>query len=485
MTNNRGPLTPAEIARMTPEQRGRYVAATRSKLRPPFDARRLSHEAGYRYVSSRAKRNALRTPRRVGKTVHEAIRKLNINFTPPYANQLYVTDTLKNAKRRIWPTLKKLNRELRLGGEPNEVEAFMRFPNLPNEPIIYLGGAKDQSELDKLRGYEGGFKHVTIDEAQSIRQSIMTELVDDVIEPSLMDYNGSLDMVGTPGPICAGYFYDIDVGAQREGWEHYFWRVQDNPFLAIKSGVSTDEYLRALRERRKWTETTPAYVRQYLGQWVTDSDSLALHYDALRNACAPEEGPQPGWKYVLAFDIGYDDADAIAVLGWAPHERKLRLLKEVITRKQGITDLGNQLRMLWNIWRPFKLVGDLGALGKKIGEELHTRWQLPVEPADKNRKAEHVGLLDDALVTGAFLAPPNSVFAEDCAIIQWDDDAKEKGILRFDPSYHSDIVDAVLYGYRAAWHFLENETVPEATVFDNPVLKSLLKPRGADVPDYR
>jgi len=479
------PLTLAELQHATPQQRARYVAAVKSQRHPPFDAKRLSHEAGYQYVKSVHRRNALRTPRRVGKTVHEAIRKLNINFTAPFANQLYVTDTLKNAKRRIWPTLKKLNRELRLGGEPNEVEAFMRFPNLPNEPIIYLGGAKDQSELDKLRGYEGGFKHVTIDEAQSIRQSIMTELVDDVIEPSLMDYNGSLDIVGTPGPICAGYFYDIDVGEQRDGWEHYFWKVQDNPFLALKSGISTDEYLRQLRERRKWTESTPAYVRQYLGQWVTDTDSLALHYDRVRNACAFEEGPQPGWKYVLAFDIGYEDADAIAILGWAPHERRLRLVKELITRKQGITELGNQLKMLWNIWHPFKVVGDLGALGKKIGEELKTRWQLPVEAADKARKAEHVGLLDDALVTGAFLAPPTSVFAEDCAIIQWDAEAKEREILRFDPSYHSDIVDAVLYGYRAAFHFLENPHKPEPTIFDSPVLKSLLTPRNPDGPDYR
>jgi len=479
------PLTLSELQRLSPETRGRYVAAMRSKRHPPFDAQKLSHAAGYNYVKAKTKRNALRTPRRVGKTVHEAIRKLDINFTPPFANQLYVTDTLKNAKRRIWPTLKKINRERKLGGEPNEVEAFMRFPNLPNEPIIYLGGAKDQGELDKLRGYEGGFKHVTIDEAQSIRQSIMTELVDDVIEPSLMDYNGSLDIVGTPGPICAGYFYDVDVGSMREGWEHYFWRVQDNPFLALKSGISTDEYLRQLRERRGWTETTPAYVRQYLGQWVTDSDSLALHYDAARNACGWQEGPEPGWKYILCFDIGYDDADAIGVLGWAPHERRLRLVKELITRKQGITELGNQLRMLYNIFKPFHLVGDLGALGKKIGEELRTRWQLPVEAADKNRKAEHVGLLDDALLTGAFAAPPNSVFAEDCAIIQWDAEAKKMGVLRFDEPPHSDAIDMVLYGYRAAWHFLENPTTPEKTIFDSPTLKALLRPRNVDAPDYR
>ena len=141
---------------------------------------------------------------------------------PPYANQLYVTSTLKNAKRLIWPTLKKLNTKYALGGVPNETEAFMRFPNVENEPVIYLGGAKDKEEIEKIRGYEGGIKRAAIDEVQAIRASILTTLVDDIIEPSLFDYDGTLSLVGTPGPVLAGYFYEADEGEQRHAWEHFF-----------------------------------------------------------------------------------------------------------------------------------------------------------------------------------------------------------------------------------------------------------------------
>ena len=176
--------------------------------------------------------------------------------------------------------------------------------------------------------------------------------------------------------------------------------------------------------------------------------------------------PVKGWKYVIAFDIGFEDADAIAVLGWAPGERKLRLVREVIRAKQGITELGNELRLLWNVFHPQRLVGDLGALGKKIGEELQSRWGLPVEAADKQRKAEHVALLDDALRTSAFAAPPDSRFAEDCAIIQWDADEKAKGRLTFEGAYHSDIADAVLYGFRVAWHWIEEIAPPPMTEID-------------------
>ena len=477
-------MTAADLRRAAIREKAKRDARAREAGDAAFDAGPLCHDAGRRYVKTRGKRTVLRTPRRVGKTVHEGLRLLDGVFAPPFGNQLYVTDTLKNAKRRVWPTLRKLNQRLNLGGVLNETEAFIRFPSLPNDPHIFMGGAKDQSEIDKIRGYEGGFKRVIIDEAQSIRQSIMTELVDDVIEPSLMDYNGELDVVGTPGPIAAGYFYDIDVGDQKDSWDHFFWRIEDNPFLAEKSGISTEEYLRALRERRKWSEQTPAYVRQYLGQWVTDSDALALHYSRALNACDWQQGPEPGWRYVLAFDIGFEDADAIAVLGWAPYEKRLRLVKERITRKQGITELGQQLVAEYKLFKPLKVVGDLGALGKKIGVELEQRWQIPVEPADKARKAEHVGLLDDGLITGAFLAPPDSVFAEDCALIQWDAEAKAKGILRFDEAIHSDIVDAVLYGYRAALHWTERGEPPVKTIFDNEHLKRMLQNPNPDRPNY-
>lgn len=414
---------------------------------------------------------------------------------PPYANQLYVTSTLKNAKRLIWPTLKKLNTKYGLGGVPNETEAFMRFPAVENEPVIYLGGAKDKDEIEKIRGYEGGLKRAAIDEVQAIRAGILTTLVDDIIEPSLFDYDGTLSLVGTPGPVLAGYFYEADEGQQRHAWEHFFLDMRANPHLQAKSGKAPEQILAELRDRRRWAEDNPTYLREYCGRWVTDSDALALHYDRQRNACERQDAPLPGWRYILVFDIGFDDADAIGVLGWAPHDRRLRLVKEVITRKQGITELGNQLQAVERVFRPERIVGDLGALGKKIGAELQVRWGLNVEAADKQRKAEHVGLLDDALITGSFLAPADSVFAEDCAIVQWDADAKAKGVLVFDDSYHSDIIDAVLYGYRLAQHWEEaDEPLPpsgdelrEARVA--AALRKARKPtfdqdRGGGEPDF-
>lgn len=406
------------------------------------------------FVNSAAKRQVAECSRRAGKTTGIAVKLLRAARSEPFTSVFYVAPTLKQARRSVWPVLKRLNAEHGLGGRPNEVDGYIAFPELATAPRIYIAGAKDAGEIDSLRGILPPPKLAIIDEGQSIRPSMWAQLVDDVLEPALTDYDGVLAVAGTPGAVKAGYFYGLCRGDVAGAWEHHRWTMRENPWLQKMSGRPIDEMLREVRERHGWTEDNPTYRREYLGEWVSDTGALMLHYDRARNGCE-WAGPQDGWTYVLAFDIGYEDADAITVLGWPRHDRRVRKVAEKVTRKQGITELGDQLRALYHQYAPVRLVGDMGALGKKIGAELHSRWGLPVEPADKTRKAEHVALLDDALLTGHFLAPPDSRFAEDCALLQWDADARAKGELKESPAYHSDVADSVLYGFRACHAYLE------------------------------
>lgn len=441
--------------------------------RGEFSAEALCHPAQRRFVRSRAKRKVARCGRRSGKTTGIAVDLLEGALEPPFGNQLYVTMSLKNARRLVWPTLRKLNQHFELGGVVNETEAFMHFPRLPNDPHIFLGGANDAAEIDKLRGYEGGLKRAVLDEAQSIRQSLVGTLIDDVIEPALMDYDGQLVVVGTPGPVCAGYFYDLDVGERRGAWEHHAWTAFDNPFLAAKSGKSVEELLSKLRADRNWTEQTPTYRREYLGLWVTDIASLVYRYDRDRNHCDWQDGPQPGWTYVLGLDLGFDDSDAIVLLGWPKHSRVVHLVYEDVAPKQTLTPLFEKVTALWQRWRPIGGVGDTGGLGRKIVEELQARFKVPVEAAEKTRKAEHVELLNDAMVTGAFMAPRDSRFADDTQRLQWDPEAKAKGVLKESDKFHSDVTDAALYAYRRCRHYLEQDAPKPSDPIDEMRAKRL------------
>lgn len=441
---------------------GRVVDELRAdKVRASFDVAKLCgrNEKQLRFVQSRARRLVARCSRRSGKTTGVDYRMLDISREPPFAPQLYVTLTRLNAKQIVWSELLRLNHDHQLGGEPNHSELILRMPQGAD---IVLAGANNEREIAKIRGKR--FKGATIDEGQSVPPRIMVPLVNDVIGPTLLDYQGYLAITGTPGPVLAGYFYEADQGTTSGRYERHSWTLEDNVYLPARmAGKSVAEILAEVRAEHRWTLDNPTFRREYLGEWVRDDDALVLHYDAARNACDWQDKPLPGWRYVLAFDIGFDDADAIAVLGYPPHDARLRLVKERVVAKQGISELAGQLREEVETFRPGKVVGDLGGLGKKIAEEIRRRWAINVEAADKNRKVEHVALLDDALRTGAFLAPPDSRFAEDCAVVQWDVDQRARGVLKIATLPHSDIADAVLYGYRAAYHWTERPKPVEPT----------------------
>lgn len=429
--------------------------------RAEFSSRALAFGPQLAFIASKAKRKVARCSRRAGKTTGIAIGLLEAAIRPPFANQVYVTISLKNAKRLVWPVIKRLNDHYQLGGVANDTEGFIRFPGLPNEPHIFLGGAKDRGEIEKLRGYEGGAKRAVIDEAQAMRTVLLQELIDDVLEPALFDHDGELDVIGTPGPVRAGYFYEIDVGRHADAWEHYRWTLRENPYLERKSGKAPEVILAELRQRRGWTEDNPTYRREYLGEWVDDAGALVLHYDGHRNGY--DVVPQLD-SYVIGVDIGLDDADAIAVLGWSKDGPDLYLVEEHVRRGATVSDLAERLGAFIAKYKPIKVVADFGGLGKKIGEELTRRWGLVVEAAEKQRKVEHVALLDDALITGRFKARPDSTFAGDCALVQWDSDARARGIQRIADEPHSDIADAVLYAYRTAGHHWHRAPEPEPTL---------------------
>ena len=440
----------AELARITQEMQRRERVA---KWRPEA----LAFGPQRRFLEDKSKRKAACCSRRSGKTVSDALDLLFGATTAPWANQEYITLSLKNARRLVWPELVHFNREFSLGGVPHNDEE-MRFPHLPGCPTIYIAGCKDKEEIEKARGIK--VKKAIVDEAQSIRPSILKPLIDDVIEPSLLDFDGQLIITGTPGPIKAGFFYDITQGAQASGWSQHAWTLLDNPHLQRQSGKPPQQIIAELLERRKWTRDNPTFVREYLGRWVTDLDALVLHYDARRNGeCV---GPEwlAGWTYVVAVDLGMRDADAIAVLGWAPHSQVIHVVYQDVVRKQSISVLGDKVKAVYDKYRPVGVVVDFGGLGAKIGDELQGRWQLPVKAAVKTNKAANLALLDDALLTGQLRARDGSPFADDCATTQWDQDARARGEQAIDDSTHSDIIDAVLYGYRECKAWCED--APEA-----------------------
>lgn len=380
--------------------------------------------------------------RRSGKTVACAAHLIHTAINNPNTICLYITLSRNNAKKIIWRDLNGINENFKLNGTTDNTELSMQFTN---GSIIYLTGCKDASEVEKFRGLP--IKLCYIDECQSFR-SYIKELIDDVIAPALMDYAGTLCLIGTPGPVPAGYFHECAV--ESDVWSKHHWVFQDNPHIALKSGKTHQELLDRELKRRGVAINDPSIQREWYGKWVLDSDSLLLHYSQDKNHYTSLPLLPPGHKYhyILGVDIGFKDADALAVLAYSDHDHTTYLVDEVITTKQGITELVEQIQALRAKYDIYKIIMDMGALGKKIGEEIIRRHQIPVEAADKTRKMENIEILNDALRTGQFKAKGASRFAQDSYLIEIDRDKSKPDRIVVSDRFHSDIADAVLYAFK-------------------------------------
>ena len=140
--------------------------------------------------------------------------------------------------------------------------------------------------------------------------------------------------------------------------------------------------------------------------------------------------------------------DALAVVAWNDESPTTYLVEEIITAKQDITGLVEQITALTKKYDIGKMTMDAGGLGKKVAEELRRRHHIPVQDADKAKKQQTVEFLNDALRLGKFKAKSDSRFVSDSYQIQidWDKTTPDKIVIK--KSHHSDIIDAVIYAFK-------------------------------------
>ena len=438
---------------------GAYVKVLPPKPVGPFKLSEFLFDKQLRFVEDPRPFKIAVCSRRAGKTIACAADLIQTAIDNPSSVCLYITLSRNNAKKLIWRELQKINRVYALGGTEDQTELSMSFPN---EAIIYCSGAKDGSEIEKFRGL--ALKKAYIDECQSFREYIR-ELIDDIISPALLDNAGTLCLIGTPGPIPAGYFAEVAGAVQdqkkaSEAWAHHGWTFFDNPFIPAKAGVDHQALLNRELNRRGVTQDDPSIQREFFGRWVLDSDSLWIKYETAKNNY--DKLPEGKYNYIMGIDLGYMDADALAVIAWSEEHSTTYLVEEVVMEKQGMTELVDQIKHLNTVYPISKMVIDEGGLGKKLAEEMRRRHHLPVQAADKVRKQENVAFLNDSLRTGKFKAKANSKFAQDSWLVEIDWDKSTPDRIKISDKYHSDIIDAVLYAFKESSAFTYQETKAKA-----------------------
>jgi len=405
----------------------------------------------HHFVEDKSKFKAAYCSRRSGKSVAAAAMLVTTALDTAGCNALYITLNRLSAKRIIWKELLRFNREFNLNAAENASELTLTFQN---GSTIYLSGAKDASEIEKFRGMH--LKLTVIDEAQAFR-SYLVDLIDEILVPASYDYNGQVVMIGTPNAACAGAFYDscFNKGRMR-GWSVHKWTMLDNPFIKLKSGKDPEEIIQEELKRKGLSEEDPAHQRENRGLWVRSNDSLVYKIDRDRNVA---KTLPDNLIYVLGVDLGFEDADAISVVGYHPHDPVTYVVDCWSRNKLTISELAAKVQSYVDKYDPVKCVIDAGGLGKKISEELQQRFQLPFESAEKTRKHEFIELMNDSLRTGKLQILDGLPLIEEMELLQWQ--YNQEGDKRIeDPRFPNHLCDSTLYAWRESKAYAHTQAAP-------------------------
>lgn len=195
-------------------------------------------------------------PRRAGKTVGAVAKICLWAVRRPNARMVYIALTRGHAIDIAWSELKQFNNRFGLGIKFLESKFIATWPN--GSTLGMLGGDR-ADQLDKLRGMPWDL--VVIDEGKSYGPVKLRELIEEVIDPGLGDFGGTIAMIGTPGRVRSGPFFEGTTTAKN--WDRHHWSLKDNTAMPHL-------WKRALAKRKELGKTSPKFIREYLGQWAVD-----------------------------------------------------------------------------------------------------------------------------------------------------------------------------------------------------------------------
>lgn len=437
------------------------------------------------FVFDTAPRVSLCTGRGAGKTSAMLMRLVRRLLKTPGANCLYIAATRESAERLAWADLKKIiTLSLRVAGTQwNESKLIC---TLRNGSKLYLFGCDDKGDINKLRGIT--YHEVGVDETASIRRDLLAELLDEVIGPRNI---GAIAVLGTPGKILAGLFFeatapatagdghrpyedrDLPEFAGWKRWSSHAWNILDGIAAGIEAMILI--YAAQLEEkaRKGWSDTNPIWLREYMGKWSADLTSNVYAYRPLDDHGKPWNQWEPkilanGFAalpdtlkdvgYGIGIDVGFKDAFALEVFAFSYSDPKRTLyhVYEVYRTRLGARDIARLIigpdlnhqaygGIIAAIGWPAVMVGDFAGSGGALLKELTEVYSITITAADKpyRYKDNAIELMNSDLHEGFVKLMKTSKLAEEMLTLQWVEDAAGRRAENKGQANHG--CDAALY----------------------------------------
>ena len=277
-------------------------------------------------VEDPGKRIAYLVGRGGGKTTAARVRAIRKITSIRGAKVAYVATSRPEAERLNWEPLKKLIDDLgeRDNFEFSESKMLCRCKRTGGTYQFF--GADDKKEIGKLRGQP--FNEFQVDEAASHDTTLMDWMLNRIIGPRLGERRGCILILGTPGHILYGLFYDVTrPGSEKHrpyskrtdstydgwiGWSSHAWSapgVLALPAAAQKWPAIALNWAEALetKEREKWGDDNPVWLREYMGLWAADNTTTMYSYRAhnLDGSAFNQWSPVPkSHPWVATFEWG-------------------------------------------------------------------------------------------------------------------------------------------------------------------------------------
>lgn len=399
--------------------------------------------------------------RQWGKTVWNAIS--HVRNAIPNTTSLALAPTIHKARDLLWFTFQWLNREHGVGVTLRAADSQFI---MPNGGVVQLLGLSTLAEAEKIRGFTP--PHITIEECGTYRDELLSFAIDSCARPALMKWwrrgGRGLAAIGTPSKNVKTYWHSMCLG--ETGASVHKATVRDNPHIPDAAA-----YLRqVLYDNRKlgWTERTPEFRREYLGEFCPDNE--ALPYGGWNGVVFPQKtAPEHGWT-VMGVDFGQHQPNAWVVfrltIERATNEDRSRIytmhkIHMLHAYKQaGMTthQVDAHSKMLAARFHPNVIVGDSSGGGAQSIADLQRVYRLPIVAAKKaGFKKDRIWMFGSMLSNQTIIAyDETKPWQDEARVTPWNQDKDDHH-----EGYPDHCLDAGLYAleYLMA-HINETEAEP-------------------------
>ena len=428
------------------------IAARKAANANPIDVLSLTFSQQRAFIEDKAALKCCFCTRRAAKSYSGGLYALHTALSCPGSKILYLALTRISARAIFWnDVLKDAARRvgLQTGRDITYNESRLEATLSNGSVIVLLGVDSDEGEKQKLLGQK--YKLVLIDEAASFTIDLR-QLVYEILKPAVADARGQICLLGTPGNLTNGLFFDVTHGTE-PGWTLHRWNTFDNPHMREQWAAEIEE----IRVMRPLFLETASYRQMYLGEWAIDEDALVYRYLRAANSAQALPAGRHRWSYVLGVDLGFNDDTALVTLAYADSCPTLFVVDVFKQAGMDITDVAKQINRLNDTYDYAVKVCD-GA-NKQAVQELNNRHGLGLIAANKTGKEDFIQIMNDEFIQCKVqLLPAAQPLADEYVALVW----HTRGTKRIEhPNLPNHAADAALYAWRYTYTYIQNLAKPE------------------------